>query len=92
MELKASMVRCVALALAVVMLAAVAASAMPEIAATVMPASTTANIGASRVEVIIDCSQPDCTNKCLAAYGAKLIQAICQVLPVGKLCVCQHKP
>lgn len=82
------MVKCVALALAVVMLASVAASAMPEIVATPM----LPEIGTSHVEVVIDCSQPDCTNMCTAAYGDKLIQAICQVLPVGKLCVCQHKP
>ncbi|KAI3426709.1 uncharacterized protein J3R85_009769 [Psidium guajava] len=43
------------------MLASVAVSAMPEIVA-------------SRVQLVIDCSQPDCTNKCTEAYGAKLIR------------------
>ncbi|KAI3426711.1 Chlorophyll a-b binding protein [Psidium guajava] len=78
-RLTPSMVKCLTVALAVLMLASVATSALPEIVA-------------SRVQVVINCSQPDCTNKCTEAYGAKLIRAFCQVLPVGKLCVCLHNP
>ncbi|KAL6269086.1 Uncharacterized protein Pyn_15990 [Prunus yedoensis var. nudiflora] len=46
------------------------------------------------VEIVIECSQPDCTNKCTEAYGNKLISATCEDVPFmrgKKICVCKHK-
>ncbi|XVF75534.1 hypothetical protein PTKIN_Ptkin13bG0195200 [Pterospermum kingtungense] len=45
--------------------------------------------------IVIECSQPDCQNKCLAAYGSRLVSSECVDDPLpfgGKLCVCYHTP
>ncbi|XVE99331.1 hypothetical protein REPUB_Repub03eG0189200 [Reevesia pubescens] len=47
------------------------------------------------VKVVIECSQPDCQNKCVAAYGSTLIRSACEKDPLpfgGSLCVCYHSP
>ncbi|KAB2028286.1 hypothetical protein ERO13_D05G088600v2 [Gossypium hirsutum] len=45
--------------------------------------------------IVITCSQPDCQNKCLKAYGSRLIRSACEKDPTvfgGTLCVCYHTP
>ncbi|XWS56449.1 hypothetical protein CRYUN_Cryun09bG0086300 [Craigia yunnanensis] len=47
------------------------------------------------VEIVIECSQPDCQNKCIAAYGSRLIRSECVPDPTplgGNICVCYHTP
>ncbi|MFQ6667374.1 hypothetical protein Gotur_033418 [Gossypium turneri] len=43
--------------------------------------------------IVITCSQPDCQNNCLKAYGSRLIRSACEKDPTvfgGTLCVCYH--
>ncbi|PPD77570.1 hypothetical protein GOBAR_DD25510 [Gossypium barbadense] len=43
----------------------------------------------------IEADGPDCQNKCLKAYGSRLIRSACEKDPTvfgGTLCVCYHTP
>lgn len=47
---------------------------------------------AEAFRIVIECSQPQCTQTCQNAYKEKLISAFCKKTDYGNLCVCVHKP
>ncbi|WRX11884.1 hypothetical protein QQP08_004371 [Theobroma cacao] len=65
------------------------------LALVIMTFMAAAPIPAEAVKIVIECSQPDCQNKCSAAYGSRLIRSACEKDPTifgGTICVCYHTP